>query len=226
MSHHRLARQPFTKKRQECAGTEKKWAVAGKSRRCFSFCPRQLTSPSRTHPQNSHRTFFGMRRRRCRRTRRTSFVANLQSPTSDALRDFTAHAKMLHTPPDIRKNDFICVQPHHEHRFSAQQKQRQSMFIRVHRERASGRRVVEPRKPRQKWTESHRKRTKFTRKRTVFSGNGQTFHQAFPKTISGAGAVVFRFSSIFRAAASEIGSVLSGGYSSCVVPSYAHSPTS
>ena len=178
-------------------------STAGKSRRCFSFCPRQLTSPSRTHPQNSHRTFFGMRRRRCRRTRRTSFVANLQSPTSDALRDFTAHAKMLHTPPDIRKNDFICVQPHHEHRFSAQQKQRQSMFIRVHRERASGRRVVEPRKPRQKWTESHRKRTKFTRKRTVFlqkrtvfSGNGQTFHQAFPKTISGAGAVVFRFSSI------------------------------
>ena len=126
----------------------------------------------------------------------------------------------------MRKNDFISVQPHPEHRFSAQQKQRKSMFIRGQGERASGRRVAEPRKISQKRTESHLKRTKFTRKRTVFSRNGQTIHQAFPKTISGAGSVVFRFSSIFRAAASEIGSVLLGGYSSCAVPSYAHSPTS
>ena len=133
----------------------------------------------------------------------------------------------------MRKNDFICVPPHYEHRFSAQQKQRKSMFIRNQGERASGRSVAEYRKNSQKRTESSPKRTKFTRKRTVFlqkrtvfRGNGQTFHQAFPKTISGAGSVVFRFSSIFRAAASEIGSVLLGGYSSCAVPSYAHSPTS
>ena len=132
----------------------------------------------------------------------------------------------LHTPPDMRKNDFICVQPDHGHRFPAQQKQRKSMFIRGHGERASGGRGVEPRKPRQKRTESYPKRTKFTRKRTVFRGNGQTFHQAFPKVISGAGSVVFRFSSIFRAFASEIGLVLLGGYSSCAVPSYAHNPTS
>ena len=94
----------------------------------------------------------------------------------------TAHAKMLHTPPDMRKNDFICVQPHPKHHFSAQQKQRKSMFIRGQGERASGSSVAEPRKTRQKRTESYLKRTKITRKRTiflqkrtVFRGNGQAF---------------------------------------------------
>ena len=82
----------------------------------------------------------------------------------------------------MRENDFFCVQPDHEHRFSAQQKQRKSMFIRGQGESASGRRVAEPRKSRQKRTESYPKRTKFTRKRTiflqkrtVFRGNGQAF---------------------------------------------------
>lgn len=82
----------------------------------------------------------------------------------------------------MRKNDFICVQPHPKHRFSAQQKQRKSMFIRDQGERGSSRSVAEPRKTRQKRTESHLKRTKFTRKRTlflqkrtVFRGNGQAF---------------------------------------------------
>lgn len=119
--------------------------------------------------------------------------------TSLALRDFTAQLLKIATPApmntpallppvcavargDMRKNDFICVQPHPKHRFSAQQKQRKSMFITGQGERASGRSVAEPRKTRQKRTESHRKRTKFTRKRTVFhhkrtvfGGNGQGF---------------------------------------------------
>ena len=97
---------------------------------------------------------------------------------------------MHHEPQSLALNPkgkkryerFICVQPHPKHRFSTQQKQRRSMFIRGQGERASGSSGAEPRKTRQKRTESHRKRTKFTRKRTVFhhkrtvfGGNGQGF---------------------------------------------------
>ena len=81
----------------------------------------------------------------------------------------------LHTPPDMRKNDFFSVPPAREHRFSAQQKQRKSIRIRGQGERTSGRRVAEPQKNRQKRTELHRKRTVFLQKRTVFRSNGQAF---------------------------------------------------
>ena len=133
---------------------------------------------------------------------RTHLILKLTAYLDTHLRrclTFTAHAKILRTPPDIRKKRFyFCVPPDHEHRFSAQQKQRKSMFIRSQGERASGRRVAEPRKTRQKRTESHRKRTKFTRKRTVFlqkrtvfRGNGQAFTKHLQRPPGGQDPMIF-----------------------------------
>ena len=92
------------------------------------------------------------------------------------------------------------------------------MVIKVQRERVSGRRVAEHRKNpsetdkiRPQTDKIHEKTDSFSSETDSLQGERTGIYQASPKTARGAGSDDFRFSSIFRASASEIGSVLSGG---------------